>query len=271
MGQSNYEKGIIYEQLTRDLVEKYLKEISLGGKVEWDVTLKGLSGATHQIDVLITHDDGISIIECKNYDSNVCQEKLQSFSTVRDDLKEYNVKNSYFFTKTGFQIGAIKIAKAYNINIKNLKEYDRNDDYAQGRIKNIKATLDLLVITKFQYKIFDKYNNEITGQSFFDGDMQYHRSDLYNYFGARCGLRISDEGSYSGEFKDLSQYNMKDNDSGRIVDSFIYDVTYKTKKEELFEINDNLTTHVIIDKENNKIQFIDKQYGVIEKKLKNDK
>lgn len=109
MGESNYRKGQKYEQLTRDVVEKYLKEICLNGEVKWDVTLDGASGATHQIDVLIAHsDESISIIECKNYDSNVCQEKIQSFVTVRDDLKQNKIKNAYFLQKQDFKVARLK-------------------------------------------------------------------------------------------------------------------------------------------------------------------
>lgn len=269
MGDSNYKKGQIYEQLTRDIVEKYLTEISLNGEVQWDVTLDGASGATHQIDVLIAHSDGsISIIECKNYDSNVCQEKIQSFATVKDDLKQSKIKNAYFFTKTGFQSGAIKIAKKYGIKIKNLKEYDREADYAKGRIKKISAKLGILVKTKFDYSIYDSKGHEMNGSFFFDGDREYHRSELYNYFGIKKGFRVHEEGNYMGTFDDLSSYEMKDPKTGIIVDSFKYDVEYKSEEVKMFEIDDSMTTHVVIDSENNKIQFLDEQLGLIEKNLK---
>lgn len=269
MADSNYTKGQEYEQLTRDVVQNYLNEIKLDGEVIWDETLNGQSGATHQIDVLIKHNDStISIIECKNYDSNVCQEKIQSFITVRDDLKNYKVKNAYFFTKTGFQSGARKIAKAYTIQLKNLKEYDRNADYAAGRIKNITATLGLLIKTSFEYHIYDSKGNELNDSFYTDGENELHKSELYNYFGYREGLKISDEGKYKGVFSGLSKYNIAESSSGIVVDSFSYEVFYKRETEKLFEINDNLTKHVVIDSENNKIQFIDEQLGLIEKKLK---
>lgn len=269
MAKSNFEKGIEYEQLTKDVVEKYLNDIRLDGTVKWNVTLDGKSGATHQIDVLVSHKNGkVSIIECKNYGSNITQEKIQSFITVRDDLKDHKIVDAYFFTKTGFQTGAEKIAKAYDIKIKNLKEYDRNEDYATGRIKSIKATLGMYVKTKFEYHIYDKNKKELTGAFFTDGLESYHRSELYNYFGLKEGLRITKEGNYKNTFLELSKYNMKDCLTGEIIDSFSYDVIYKKETEKLFEINDNLTKQVIIDKENNKIQFLDEQLGLIEKKLK---
>ena len=269
MGDSNYKKGQIYEQLTRDIVEKYLTEISLNGEVKWNVTLDGASGATHQIDVLIVHSDGfISIIECKNYDSNVCQEKIQSFATVIDDLNPSKIKNAYFFTKTGFQSGAIKIAKQYGIKIKNLKAYDREANYAKGRIKKISAKIGLLVKTKFDYLIYDSKGHEMNGLFFFDGDREYHRSELYKYFCIKKGFRVHKEGNYTGIFNNLSSYKMKDVETGIIVDSFKYDVEYKREEEKMFEIDDSMTTHVVIDSENNKIQFLDEQLGLIEKDLK---
>ncbi len=269
MEDSNYKKGQIYEQLTRDIVKKYLTDISLNGDVKWDVTLDGTSGATHQIDVLIAHSDGsISIIECKNYDSNVCQEKKQSFVTVIDDLKQNKIKNAYFFTKTGFQSGAIKIAKQYGITIKNLKAYDREADYAKGRIKRISAKLGMLIKIKFDYSIYDSKGHEMSGLFFFDGNRKYHRSELYNYFGLKKGFRVHEEGNYTGTFDNLSSYGMKDSETGIIVNSFKYDVQYKREEEKMFEIDDCMTTHVIIDSENNKIQFLDEQLGLIEKDLK---
>ena len=66
----------------------------------------------------------------------------------------------------------------------------------------------------------------------------------------------------------MSKYNIAERSSGIVVDSFSYEVIYKRETEKLFEINDNLTKHIIIDFENNKIQFLDEQMGLIVKRLK---
>ena len=76
------------------------------------------------------------------------------------------------------------------------------------------------------------------------------------------------EGKSKGVFSGLSKYNIAERSSGIVVDSISYEVIYKRETEKLFEINDNLTKHVIIDFENNKIQFLDEQMGLIEKRLK---
>lgn len=104
-------------------------------------------------------------------------------------MTDHKIVDAYFFTKTGFQTGAEKIAKAYDVKIKNLKEYDRNEDYATERIKSIKATLGMYVKTKFEYHIFDKNKKELTGAFFTDGLGSYHRSELFDYFGLKEGLR----------------------------------------------------------------------------------
>lgn len=41
MAKSNFKKRIEYEQLTKDVVEKYLNDIRIDGTVKWNVTLDG--------------------------------------------------------------------------------------------------------------------------------------------------------------------------------------------------------------------------------------
>lgn len=151
---------------------------------------------------------------------------------------------------------------------KNLKPYDREADYAKDRINKISAKLGMLVKTKFDYSIYDSNGHEMSGLFFFDGDREYHRSELYNYFGIKKGFRVHEEGKYSDTFGNLSSYEMKDSETGIIVDSLKFDVEYKREEEKMIEIDDSMTTHVVIDSENNKIQFLDEQLGLIEKDLK---
>jgi hypothetical protein len=116
MGEST-NTGREYELLVRDIFAQLLK---LGGvktsRVDQDVVLDGKT-ARHQIDVLWAFEVGgieyLTVVQAKDWASNVTQEKVLAFKSVLDDIP--GQPRGVMVTKTGFQSGAEEYAKAHGI------------------------------------------------------------------------------------------------------------------------------------------------------------
>lgn len=97
-------------------------------RVEHNVTLQGLS-LTHQIDVYITFDVGgityATVVQCKDWNSHVKQEQMQTFSQVLTDLP--GQPRGVFITRRGFQSGARKLAEDKGIILYTLREPTEQD------------------------------------------------------------------------------------------------------------------------------------------------
>lgn len=208
---NNYEKGKIYEKFTLEIINKFLNGIKTpSDKIEHDVTLNGISGATHQIDVLITKEDGSRIIiECKNYESNVCQEKIQSFITVKQDLE--NISDMYFVTKTGYQSGAQSIANHFCVKLITLDSYEDSIELKKyNLIRRINIEMKSTSKNNIKINLFDISGNKLNHSSWFDGDMMYQTSELIDYFGSRRGFEVDlTPRKYEECLENLSEYNIK--------------------------------------------------------------
>lgn len=178
--ETNYQKGIEYEKFAMEMIGSYLDAIKhKEDKIEHDVTLKGLSGATHQIDILITNVNGDKrIVECKNYKSNITKEKIQSFITVRNDIP--NVIDAFFFVKKGYQSGAKLVAEKYDIKLIELREYD-SEKY-NGRITKMKMSMSVEKSEVLYIKAYDFSDKIITEnrKDLIEDDEGIH-IDLYGY------------------------------------------------------------------------------------------
>ncbi len=86
--------------------------------VEHNVTLKGKSGASRQIDVLITRKTKLhsyqTMVECKYWNKRVERSVVDIVYAGMDDL---NISKGVIFTTTGYEAGAIEYAKSKNIDI----------------------------------------------------------------------------------------------------------------------------------------------------------
>lgn len=114
------------------LDQKFVKNI----KVQHNVILKGKS-TNHQIDVYWEFSDGIStystIVQAKDYNSRVSQDKLLAFKGVIEDLPTH--PKGIFVTKTGYQKGAQDYAKANDIILYELRQPTDKD--WEGYIRDI--------------------------------------------------------------------------------------------------------------------------------------
>jgi hypothetical protein len=126
-----------YEEFVKSVMESLLQAQGLATvKVEHDISITGISGVDHQIDVYweyrlggITHKVAI---DCKNYKSRVKKEKVQAMKGVVDDVPGMR---GIIVTTAGFQSGAITYAKAHGLGLKIIRQAIEAD-YA-GRIREI--------------------------------------------------------------------------------------------------------------------------------------
>lgn len=86
--------------------------------VERNVKLKGKSGATRQIDVLIRHRQGLYehlvVVECKYLNSPVERIHVDALATT---VREVNASRGVIFSVHGFQAGAVTQAKQDGIDL----------------------------------------------------------------------------------------------------------------------------------------------------------
>ena len=134
--KTNKQKGDDFEFFSQQIL--LLKQISwTKEKIQFDNVkckqkIEGKSGAKHEIDLLFTssiNDIYHLLCECKGYATPVEKSLACSFVTVINDIKKKH--NDWkvipvFFSKKGYQPGALKILNHYKINIKDIQ---RNFQY----------------------------------------------------------------------------------------------------------------------------------------------
>jgi hypothetical protein len=103
-------------------------------KVERDVTLTGKSGATRQIDVLVTHTEGLYthriLVECKYLTRNVERAHVDEMLKSMDEL---NASKGVIFTTKGYQSGAETQAKFDGVDIFVVREITDEEWGGPGR------------------------------------------------------------------------------------------------------------------------------------------
>ncbi|NVJ07541.1 restriction endonuclease [Myxococcus sp. AM001] len=106
--------------------------------VQRDVTLTGKSGAPRQIDVLVTHTEGLYkhtiIIECKFWKDHVKRAQIDAMVAAIEDL---NASKGVFFTSKGYQSGAETMARSKGIDIFRIRELSEDEWGKPGRVIDI--------------------------------------------------------------------------------------------------------------------------------------
>ena len=129
--------GKSYESLTEAVFSELLKQDSVENiKIEKNKILTGKS-TTHEIDVYWQFRVGDivyeTIIQAKDWNSKVPQGEILKLKAILEDLPSQ--PRVIFVTKTGFQAGAMKVAKANGILLYELREPTEKD--WEGRLKTI--------------------------------------------------------------------------------------------------------------------------------------
>jgi hypothetical protein len=134
-----------YEKFTQTLYQLVLKDQKFDNiEVKHNTSVVGKSGAKHQIDVYWEHKVAgkkyVTFIECKHYKDAVSIGHIRNFHAVLMDTGATGI----FVTTVGYQSGAQKYAKFYQIDTKLVKPTDEDD--LKGRIRTIVTRIHLRTI-----------------------------------------------------------------------------------------------------------------------------
>lgn len=142
--------GKAFEQLVQEIYQSFLDfESSQNGyrkiDVQHNVTIKGITGVEHQIDVFwqfeLAGHSYSTLVEVKDWNTPVKLEQLRNFKSVMNDLP--GNPNGIFVSRNGFQSGAQKYAEAHGISLIQLSE---SKDYLVG-IRNVVTHYDTTALS----------------------------------------------------------------------------------------------------------------------------
>lgn len=147
-------QGTEYELFVKDVYECLNKADGLSDvEIKHDVKLTGAAGVEHQIDVYWSFKFGgveyRVAVECKDYNSHVSKDKIQSFHAVLNDLGNIH---GIFASRMGFQRGAIQYAEKYGIQLMEIRNPVEAD--WDGKMKNINIELKTRTIGNVHPQIF---------------------------------------------------------------------------------------------------------------------
>lgn len=133
-----------YELFVKGMSETLLKAEGLRNiTVQHDVSLRGISGQEHQIDVYWEFSlGGIQhrvALECKNYGSAINIGKVRDFHSVLRDVPHLE---GAMVTKVGFQSGAVRYAEAHGIGLKVIRPIE-TDDW-EGRVRAFHLSINIV-------------------------------------------------------------------------------------------------------------------------------
>lgn len=156
-------QGTEFEKFTKELYEELLNQQQLKNlKVEHNVSIEGLTGQKHQIDVYWEFEVAGTIhkvaVECKDYNSAVSVGRIRDFHSAISDIGGIR---GIFVTTVGYQEGAIKFARGTRIELKTIKSSDITTADFKG------SGLVTEVHTNFTALMIDNVKNQ------FDFDIPY--------------------------------------------------------------------------------------------------
>lgn len=180
MGLSLKNSGRVYECLVQEIYKEILKSEGVNNiKVEHDITLKGKT-TKHQIDVYWEHEVGNSkfrtIIQAKDWESSVPQKEMLAFVEIIRDLPTGT--KGVFITKSGYQKGAINVAKANGIDIYVLRAPNTNDFKNKMMKMQLNLNIEMLYYKDIRIEIDKNKNTNINGGRLpISGDLIIHEKD----------------------------------------------------------------------------------------------
>lgn len=135
--------GIEYEELIKQLFQSIANQNNVHNiNIRRNVVLEGKAGGTHQIDVFweFEHLEIIHkvVIEAKDYNSKVTQEKLFAFKSVLEDIP--GQPRGIYVTKTGYQKGAKEFAEHHGIKLYEFRQPNEKD--WKGKVRDIHIDIE---------------------------------------------------------------------------------------------------------------------------------
>lgn len=220
-------KGDIYEAFTKEML--LMKEFSFeyNGKffsfdsVAEENKIEGISGTKHQIDIHLksSKDENLHLIcECKDHKNKTTKGLACTFATVVDDIKKYHLEWNIipvFASNTGFESGAKKILKQYNIEVLSLKN-----------LSNLEIKLEITesyrILERQITKVCLSDDSVVDNNSYFTnvyiGDT-LSALDLLRYFELydNHDNRIENLMEYRGFFKTKERINFSNNEKDKFI------------------------------------------------------
>lgn len=155
---TNNQKGIFYEKGIEFLLRQNPKIYFDNTKIDWNVKVKGKSGVEHQIDILLTTEEKLTLIECKNHKRPIGYDVVAKMDSILNDI--YNSKG-IIYSMTGFTSEAKKYAYSNAIELVSINE---KEIILQGCINALKKCLPNLDDPKQKYCIImEQLGNSTTG------------------------------------------------------------------------------------------------------------
>ncbi|MEM5784673.1 MAG: restriction endonuclease [Candidatus Aenigmatarchaeota archaeon] len=140
-----YDLGLQLENTTALIFEK------MGYKVEKRKRVPTKSGATAEIDILLTRGIRKRAVECKNYDPSRTV-GIQDMRVFKDKLSDIGIASGIFVTNTYFSEDAQKLAESIGIELwDGDKLREKFYAYAIGRIKNPSLVHDPVLPLKVDF------------------------------------------------------------------------------------------------------------------------
>lgn len=159
-------KGEYFESFVAYVYSNLLKFSDCNSIVSRNISIKGLSGSTHEFDVYYDfyHLDMLFrvAIECKDWERPVDKGRVQEFWAKIDDL---NNIAGVMIAKSGYQAGALQFAESKGIMLLTIQDLP---SFTQILARNIEWLLlpDEKAVGQPFWTLMEKDNNHLTGNYF---------------------------------------------------------------------------------------------------------
>jgi hypothetical protein len=153
--------GRPYESLVKDVFQELLDQTEVKNiKLEKNKIVQGIS-AEHEIDVYWKFESGgieyETLIQAKDWTSRVPQGEMLKFKAILEDIP--GQPRGIFVSKTGYQSGAVAVAKTAGIPLYELRSPTEKD--WKGRVRVIEMNMQMYIpSTQFEIKIDEEWLKE---------------------------------------------------------------------------------------------------------------
>jgi hypothetical protein len=195
---NTYNLGVDLENITAAILEK------MGYSVEKRKRLPTKSGATAEIDILLTRGNRRRIVECKNYDPSRSV-PVSDMRIFKDKLADTGIISGLFVTNTVFSEDAEKLADSVGIELWDGDEHkEKFYAYSIGRIRNpslINEPILPIIVDFSSASALNLKNSEAV--RLFSSVLLYHPYVIIKY---RLQAKRNDPTGRSHSFSDSGTY-----------------------------------------------------------------
>lgn len=195
---NTYNLGVDLENTTAAILEK------MGYTVEKRKRLPTKSGATAEIDILLTRGNRRRIVECKNYDPSRSV-PVSDMRIFKDKISDTNILSGLFVTNTVFSEDAEKLADSVGIELWDGDEHkERFYAYSIGRIRNPSLINEPILPLTVDFSLASALNLKNNGAvHLFSSVLLFHPYIIVKY---RLQAKRNDPTGRSHTFSDSGTY-----------------------------------------------------------------